>query len=76
MRILPRCNIGCSAGREGRRIEVAAVRRGAGVLIDPERDGTEVLRGDLLADVLDSGDGLAGAIVDRLAAGIDAREIP
>ena len=34
-----------------------------------------MLGGDLLADVLDGGDGLAGAVVDGLAAGVDAGEI-
>ena len=34
-----------------------------------------MLGGDLLADVLDGGDGLAGSVVDGLAAGVDAGKI-
>src|SRR5262249_15199256 len=58
-----------------RRVHAAAIGWRTGILVDPERYGAEVLCGDLLADVLDSGDGLAWAVVDRLSAGIDAGEI-
>src|SRR5437764_14875480 len=56
-------------------MQSAAVRGRAGILVNPELDGTEMLRGHLLADVLDGGDGLVGAVVDRLATGVDAGQI-
>ena len=55
--------------------EGAAVGGWAGVLVDPEGDLVEMLRGDEFADVLDGGDGFAGGVVDGLAAGVDAGEI-
>jgi hypothetical protein len=73
--VLPRRDVGRSAGGERRRLQGAAVGWRAGVLIDPEGDVVEMLRGDEFAEVLDGGNGLAGGVVDGLAAGVDAGKI-
>ena len=72
--VLPRNDVGRAVGGDGWRVERAAAGGWAGVLIDPEGDLVEVLRGDEFADVLDGGDGFAGGVVDGLATGVDAGE--
>ncbi len=73
--VLPGGDVGGSAGGDRGWVEGAAVGGWAGVLVDPEGDRVEVLGGDLFADVLDGGDGLAGGVGDGLAADVDAGEI-
>ena len=73
--VLPCGDIRGTAGGEWRRLEGAAIGRGAGVLVDPEGDVVEMSSGDEFADVLDCGNGLAWGVVDGLATGVDAREV-
>jgi hypothetical protein len=75
LRVLPCRYVWRSTGGERWRLHGATGSGRAGVLIDPECDLMKMLRGDLLANVLDGGDGLAGGVVDGLSAGVDAGKI-
>lgn len=70
--VLPGDGSGGAAHREWGRLEGAARSGGAGVLVDPEGDRVEVADGDLVADVLGGGEGVAGAVGDGLAADVNA----
>ena len=80
LRILPGGGVGRAAELDRRRLEDAAGCGRAGVLGDPEGDGVQVAGLDAGANVLDRGDENcfavgAGAVVDGLATGVDAREV-
>jgi hypothetical protein len=71
--VLPDVGIWGAAGGDGGRVQGAAVRGRTGILIDEVGDGVErvglvLRRGDALLDVERGGDGVAVALVHRLAA--------
>lgn len=70
--VLPGGQVWSSGGSDGWRCKGAAVGGWAGVLIDEEGDGVEVLFSDELADVLRCGDGDAGRVGDGLATEVEA----
>ena len=72
--VLPCGYVRGSGGGDVGRVEGAAVGGWAGVLVDEEGYGVEVLGGDLFADVLGGGDGLARGVGDGLAADVGSGE--